>query len=185
MAKFEDSMNILMGMEFSSPKNALEKNKTEDGYTFMGVYRTAHPDLELWDIVDEKLRLCGYNVKEASIMLYNDPSVVDMVADFYYFTFWKPYRLKELNEQKKADEIFIFGVNAGMKKAIKVAQQLVGVDVDGLIGPATISAINKCDVDEFDREYDKLEKAHYDAIIAAKPEKRIFANGWRNRAEAV
>lgn len=185
MAKFEDSMSILMDMEFSSPKNALEKNKTEDGYTFMGVYRAAHPDIALWDVVDEKLRLCEHNVKEASVMLYNDPSVVDMVADFYFTTFWKPYRLKELVEQKKADEIFIFGVNAGMKKAIKIAQQLVGVEADGVVGPATIGAINKYDVDEFDREYDELEKAHYDAIVAVKPEKRIFANGWRNRAEAV
>lgn len=185
MAKFEDSMSILMDMEFSSPKNALEKNKTEDGYTFMGVYRAAHPDIALWDVVDEKLRLCEHNVKEASVMLYNDPSVVDMVADFYFATFWKPYRLKELVEQKKADEIFIFGVNAGMKKAIKIAQQLVGVEADGVVGPATIGAINKYDVDEFDREYDELEKAHYDAIVAVKPEKRIFANGWRNRAEAV
>ena len=185
MAKFEDSMSILMDMEFSSPKNALEKNKTEDGHTFMGVYRAAHPDIALWDVVDEKLRLCEHNVKEASVMLYNDPSVVDMVADFYFATFWKPYRLKELVEQKKADEIFIFGVNAGMKKAIKIAQQLVGVEADGVVGPATIGAINKYDVDEFDREYDELEKAHYDAIVAVKPEKRIFANGWRNRAEAV
>ena len=55
----------------------------------------------------------------------------EAVYDFYYSTFWKPYRLNEIEEQHKADEIFIFGVNVGMKKAIKKTQELVSVVADG------------------------------------------------------
>lgn len=38
--------------------------------------------------------------------------------------------------------VFDFGVNSGSSRAIKYAQQVVGVAVDGILGPVTLKAIN-------------------------------------------
>ena len=40
--KFKRALEILYKLEFNNPQNALHKNPTESGYTFMGIYETAH-----------------------------------------------------------------------------------------------------------------------------------------------
>lgn len=183
MAKFEDSMKILMKLEFNGAYNALEINNTENGVTYMGIYRVAHPDWSGWKIVDEVLS--KMSIKEASKVLFENKLLTEKVYQFYRDEFWTPYRFDEIIDQKKADEMFVFGVNAGMVKAIKLGQEVVGVTVDGRIGKMTIVALNSYDVAKFDEEYDVKENEHYQKIIAVNPAKKIFANGWRNRAEAV
>lgn len=184
MAKFENSMKILLELEFNSPDNALEWNKTENGYTYMGIYEVAHPTWSGWDIIRQK-REQYQNLKECSRRLYEIDTLTEKVYDFYYAEFWKPYRLNEIKEQHKSDEIFIFGVNTGMKKAIKIAQGVVGVEIDGIIGSQTIKAINDCDYSFFDTTFDDKEIEYYKAIVQSKPNKSIFLNGWINRAEEV
>ncbi|WP_303296956.1 hypothetical protein [Campylobacter fetus] len=39
MANFRKSMEILLKLEFNNPNDALHKNKTENGFTFMGIYQ--------------------------------------------------------------------------------------------------------------------------------------------------
>ena len=173
-----------MGLEFSSPKDALEINPTENGYTYMGIYQGAHPEWLGWKIVREYVNKYSTR-KEASIALYNNEELRKYVFELYKTEYWNPLRLDEIIEQRKADEMFVFGVNAGITKAVKLAQKLVGVKVDGRIGKVTIGAINAFDVDKFDVGYDVEENKYYDKILEANPAKKIFAAGWRNRAKAV
>lgn len=186
MAKFEDSMNILMGLEFSSASNALEVNPTEEGYTYMGIYQTANPSWSGWDIVEKAVAdKDNRPLRDISKALYKNSALTENVYDFYFNTFWKPYRLNEIEEQHKADEIFVFGVNAGMKKSVKLVQGLVGCDVDGVIGSQTIHAINKSEFSFFDQGFDDKEIEYYKSLVQANPKKSIFIDGWINRAKAV
>ena len=97
MAVFEDSMKLLLDLEFSSENDALEWNKTEDGYTFMGIYEIANPDWKGWSKVREVIEQCDGRMKEASRLLYNDQELVEAVYDYYYDVYWKPYKLNQLN----------------------------------------------------------------------------------------
>jgi lysozyme family protein len=45
--------------------------------------------------------------------------------------------------------VFDFGVNSGSSRAIKYAQAIVGVAVDGIMGPITLAAINAYDPTQF------------------------------------
>src|SRR5215469_6933970 len=45
--------------------------------------------------------------------------------------------------------VFDFGVNSGPSRAVKYAQTIVHVSVDGFMGPQTIAAINAFDSDTF------------------------------------
>ena len=185
MAKIEEALDIMYRLEFSNEDNVLEQNATENGWTFMGVYQGAFPNLDLWKTVRQKVQQANGSMKLAGSMLYNSVAVRELVDAFYKKEFWDKARLDEVVSQQVANEIFVAGVNMGMKKAVMLAQKLVGVPADGVVGPKTLAAINKYDDAAFDEMYDVLETDHYEMIIANNPSKRIYAKGWRNRAAAV
>lgn len=172
-------------IEFSNSSNVLEKNATEDGLTFMGIYQKAHPDLDLWKVIRQKSQQYNGDLKLVGSMLYDSAIVREMVDAFYKKEFWDKAILDEINSQQVANEIFVFGVNAGMKKAVVTAQEIIGVTADGVAGPKTVKAINAFDDTVFDSVYDQAEIEYYESIVVANPSKRIFAKGWRNRALAV
>ena len=184
MASMDKVFDIMLKLEFNSPANALHTNKTETGYTFMGIYQKAHPHLSMWKKVDEVVAKHS-KLSDASRELYSDAGLLDEVKKFYKKNFWDRMRLDEIKEQHIANEIFVFGVNAGCGRSVRLAQKVVGAVADGLIGPNTIKAINGYDVHLFDKEFDSEEIKYYEAIVSNNPEKKIFLNGWKNRAVAV
>lgn len=184
-AQISKSLKILFGLEFSNPSNALHKNKGENGLTYKGIYQSAHPTWEGWSIVEVSLKFYKNDIKKTSIELGNNEQLNQMVEDFYENEFWNKARLSEINSQKKADEIFIFGVNTGMKTSIKKTQKLVGAVADGIIGSKSIEAINEFNEDLFDMQFDEIELQYYNDIIKKKPSFAMFRDGWKNRALAV
>ena len=184
MAKIEDALDLVFKLEFSSPKDALEVNATENGFTFMGVYQAANPNWPGWPIVQEAVDRLK-DRKQASIELYSNKTLKSLVVQLYKENYWDVARLDEIDSQHTATEIFVFGVNAGMKKAVKLAQRVVGCLQDGQVGPQTLRAINSFNDAVFDSVFDMYEKEYYQAIVDKNPTKKIFLNGWRNRADAV
>nr|DAO83002.1 MAG TPA: Lysozyme [Caudoviricetes sp.] len=187
MANFKEAMGFLESLEFSKASDILHKNKNEKDITFYGIYKYAHPSWAGWDKVLKAIDKMG-NLEKASVLLSKDSDLKELVYKFYKDEFWDKMRLDELISQKIADEMFIFGVNADYPPAIKLAQKIVGFsgkDIDGRVGVKTLQALNAYDPSKFDKEYDEGEKRYYTAIISANPQFRIYADGWRRRAEAV
>ena len=184
MANFNEAFQILMRLEFSKPEDALDRNPTEDGWTFMGIYQKAHPGWKGWDEILGALAYGG-DIEKISRALYASESLRAEVRRFYKEAYWDRMRLDEISSQLKANEMFIFGVNVDVKPAVRVAQQLVGVVNDGIVGEQTLAAINKFDEERFDKQFDRAELEYYNKLIEKNPKFRIYANGWRNRALAV
>lgn len=184
MANFNEAFQILMRLEFSKPGNALHKNPTEDGWTFMGIYQTAHPHWAGWnEILGTAAR--GGDIEKISRALYASENLRAEVRRFYKEAYWDRMRLDEVGSQLKANEIFIFGVNVDVRPAVRITQQLVGVVNDGIVGEQTLAAINRYDEARFDKEFDRAELEYYNGLMQKNPKLRIYANGWRNRALAV
>ena len=184
MANFSEAFQILMGLEFSRPEDALDKNPTESGWTFMGIYQPAHPHWEGWGEVLGALARGG-DIEKISRALYASEKLRAQVRAFYKEAYWDRMRLDEVASQVKANEMFIFGVNVGIKPAVRVAQQLVGVVNDGIVGDQTVAAINRFDEERFDKQFDRAELEYYNKLIEKNPRLKIYANGWRNRALSV
>jgi lysozyme family protein len=81
--------------------------------------------------------------------------------------------------------VFDYGVNSGIGRAPVVLQHIVGVPADGIIGPATIEAVNAY-----------VEKNGADALISAICKERLaflkslriwssFGKGWARRVAGV
>ena len=184
MANFKEAYEILKRLEFNSPKNALHKNEGEEGLTWMGIYEKANPGWSGWEKIRPTLRAAG-SMEEASVILYKDALLQADTANLYKFKYWNKIKGEDIKSQKIASEIFIFGVNAGIGVAIKAAQKIVGVTADAVVGEETLKALNSYDEARFDKEFDRAEIEHYNALIEKNPKLKINANGWRNRAEAV
>lgn len=184
MANLNDAFQILMRLEFSKPGDALDRNPTEDGWTFMGIYQKAHPGWKGWDEILGALAHGG-DIEKISRVLYASENLRAQVRQFYKEDYWDRMRLDEVASQLKANEMFIFAVNVGIKPAVRVAQQLVGVVNDGIAGDQTIAAINRYDEERFDKQFDRAELEYYNKLIEKNPRLKIYANGWRNRALAV
>lgn len=184
MADVKNGLNILYSLEFNSPSNVLEKNKTENGYTLFGIYQKANPFWSGWNTVNGMMHQYG-DMKLVSRKLYDNEYIRSLVEELYKREYWDKAKLDLVNSQHTANEIFIFGVNAGMGVAVKTAQQIVGTLDDGVVGNKTLELLNNFDESQFDKLYDEREILHYEEIIRENPEKKIYANGWRNRAIAV
>lgn len=184
MADFNNAFQILMSLEFSRPEKALHKNPTEREWTFMGIYQKYHSSWKGWNEILAALAYGG-DTEKISRVLFDNKDLRDEVWKFYKQKYWDRMRLGEINSQLKANEIFIFGVNADTKPAIRVAQRIAGVVDDGIMGEISLAAINKVDEEKFDKEFDRAELEHYNILIKQNPKLRVYANGWRRRAEAV
>lgn len=208
MANYKEAFETMLKLEFNNSSDALHWNKKETAWTFMGIYQKAHPHWigwirikELLDQSEQYQRLINDaratkiephlkpNFKQViapiSQKAYNDTQLRYSVEGFYEEMFWKPLKCHLIDSQKIAEEIFVFGVNAGHTPAMRAAQRVIGVREDGVIGQITLSVLNKFNVDTFDREYDLQEKAHYNMLIEKNPDFRVNLNGWHNRAVAV
>jgi len=184
MADIRVAFEKMLKLEFNSPANALHFNEGENGYTFMGIYEYAHPMWSGWEIVHAVLAK-EKSLAKASVVLYFNMELRNAVLEFYKKSFWDKMRLSEVRSQNTAEEVFVFGVNAGISKAIKLAQKVVGVSVDGVIGSKTLEALNKFDEAEFSAEYDVEEIKYYEGLVAGNSNFRKYLTGWKNRAVAI
>jgi lysozyme family protein len=180
MARFDEALFKMYKLEFSKPGNALHWNEGETGHTFMGIYKSAHPDWSGWKYIDACVKKYSGDVKDASEELYYNDDMRTLVGAFYQNKFWEAMRLSQINSQHIAEEMFIFGVNVGIKTSIKAAQRCAGVEDDGLIGSVTIAALNSVDERQFDVEFDQEEVYYYESLGNPR-----YINGWINRAYAV
>lgn len=185
MANFNKAFDVLMKLEFNSPNNYLHKNKTEYDYTIAGIYKYAHPNWLGWFIVMDTLQKNEGSIQASSRELYRNSHLKELIMKFYKENFWDRMRLDEIIDDNIAMELFVFGVNAGTRNAIRKAQKIIGADVDGLIGKITIGLLNSFDSNTFDIKFDELEIKFYEDIIKNKPSFAIYRQGWRNRATTV
>lgn len=134
------------------------------GMTYAGIARNAWPEWTGWTIIDQGGR----------------PDA-DMVRRFYRAAFWQPVRGDQIQNQRVAETLFDFGVNAGVRTAVKLAQTVVGATPDGVVGPKTIAAINAVDAEKFLLAYALAKVARYAAIVTRDRSQAKWLLGWINR----
>lgn len=134
------------------------------GMTYAGISRRHHPGWAGWTVIDA-----------------GDTPPTQLVRDFYCDQFWIPINGNLITHQDVANNIYDFGVNAGIKVAAKLAQIVAGVSPDGVIGPKSIAAINDLDPVGFKLAYALAKVARYRDIVVKDRTQIKFIIGWLNR----
>ena len=179
---FDKSFDELIKLEFNNKYDALHKNDGENGYTFMGIYESAHPNWQGWNFI-YKYKNSHETIEEASAEAYKDTYLRELVKEFYKTEFWDKMNLDKLNNARTADLIFKFAVNTGIKRAVEYAQTIADVRTDGLIGEKTAKALNSLDAAIFEKKYKDIFKKFYDYLVEKNPKYKKFSFGWQKRVK--
>ena len=108
---------------------------------------------------------------------------VEDVAPIYKKNYWDRVRGDDLPNGLDLC-IFDFAVNAGPGRAAKMIQKMIGVTVDGGIGPNTLRALGLYEeevggVAEVILEYQKQRQAYYESLSTFD----TFGRGWTRRVD--
>ena len=135
MAHIEPALALMSQLEYNdNPSKFLHKNKHEYTFTVGGIYTYANPNALDVSFIQNIVLVCN-NTKRASVMLYHDKRINEQIKFFCKNEVWDKMRLDEVESQKVANELFLFAFHTYYKTAAKVAQRIVGVKADGVIGP--------------------------------------------------
>lgn len=109
-------------------------------------------------------------------------SVLDMTEDethaLYYRDYWLAAGCDKLPESL-GFPVFDMAVNSGPDTAVKTLQKVLGVTVDGEVGPETIAAANGAK--NVLLQFLKQRGLFYRDIVKAKPDQVVFLGGWISR----
>jgi lysozyme family protein len=134
------------------------------GQTYAGIARNFHPNWSGWAFVDR-----------------GETPPTELVREFYKREFWDKLRCDDL-PARTAAHIFDFGVNAGIRTAVRLAQIVCGATPDGVIGPRTVAALQAMPESEFEMAYTIAKISRYAEIVNRDRSQSKFLLGWINRA---
>lgn len=161
MAEFLDAYNHVMDVEkFELTNDPDDKG----GLTYAGITRKNFPEWSGWALIDR-----GEAVPER------------LVCDFYRDGFWLAISGPQIVNQRIATSLFSFAVNAGVRTAVKRAQEALWLPADGVIGVVTLFALNTADPALFLARFALVKIAKYRDICTADPTQKKFLLGWINR----
>ncbi len=98
--------------------------------------------------------------------------------------FWDRWKADEITNQSVA-EILVDWVWTSGKYGITIPQQVLGVTVDGVVGPKTLAAVNRQNPAQFFARIVAERKAYIDRICASRPVNNKYKRGWLRRLNAI
>lgn len=104
----------------------------------------------------------------------------DEIQDCYQRGYWFASGASSCQDGPFATVLFDFAVNSGVSQALKSAQKLLGLTVDGVLGPKTVARLQETTQAEALQLLD-TRMAFYRAIVARRPQSLQFLDGWTNR----
>lgn len=113
------------------------------------------------------------------------PTALNIAEAFYCEHFWEPIGGDNISDQIVAATIYDYAVNDGLNHASKAIQALLGIAVDSIIGPHTVSAINAQDPVSFAAKIRTDRSNRLIEIAAANPAEAQYLHGWLRRAELI
>ena len=146
------------------------------GSTYAGIARKFHPDWDGWPLIDQVK-----NKQRGQIIV--NPVLQVRIKDFYRSEFWNRMSGDKILSQRVAEFIYDWFVNSGAA-GLKEVQNVVNATPDGIIGPRTLSAINREDEDELMGRLICSRLAFVSSIVASNPTQAKFLKGWNNRIKA-
>ncbi len=164
MANFDQAFQYLMQWE----DEGLTGKITEDdgGRTRFGIAQRFHPELVAIGFFD-------YLPTAEALM---------MARDTYERGDWRLMNGAGMSWQPLANKMLSIGVNLGMVRVIRWAQECAEVHVDGQVGPETLAAWNAKSTEVL-RCLSLDAEAHYRQRADEKPELKANLKGWLRRAQ--
>lgn len=176
MAKFEIAEAITGRNEGGYANNPADRG----GETYAGIARKFWPNWKGWIQIDMIKRVYGKSASVINKEAKRDLQLHRDISAFYKANFWDANNLDKFNDQQIANSVYDFGVNAGVKKAAKTLQQVIGVMDDGIIGNETLTKLHSLRPMPVHVSYNKSRREYYERL-AQNPTQHQFLISWLSR----
>lgn len=107
------------------------------GETYAGISRKANPSWAGWKIIDSTRKKQGFPKS-----LNNNTELKQLVKNLYRKNYWNLIWGDKINNQRVANELYDFGVNAGVAQSIKLSQRQFGLRETGVMDNNLLSKLN-------------------------------------------
>jgi len=107
---------------------------------------------------------------------------IDRAKYIYNRDFWNILKCDQIINDQVALNIFDFAINAGTIPAAKIVQRVVNCKADGVIGPDTLSLVNRTESLSLIKAFQKARSLFYVDVVIASPVKIKYLKGWISRA---
>jgi len=168
MAYFEPAFNYLMSHE--DPGLTGKVTSDSGGLTRWGISQHSYPNLDIRNLtLDEAAEICRRD-------------------------FFSPMRGWQIGDQRIASKLLDMAYNMGLKTAVMILQSALNtwcqprpalLKEDGVLGPATLIAVNNADTTLLLTGLADLSKKHYQHIAQARRDEAKDLKGWLARAAAL
>lgn len=121
------------------------------------------------------------DIDVADLKLLTDKEVCEKVLKPHYWDRWKADQIKS----QSVANILVDWVWGSGVYGIKIPQRILGVKVDGIVGPQTLNAVNARNPKELFNLI-KAERVEYiNRICETRPLNKKFKRGWLNRLNSI
>ena len=115
------------------------------------------------------------------LKLITDQEAVDAVLRPHYWNRWKADQIKS----QSLANILVDWVWGSGAHGIKIPQQLLGVQADGIVGPKTLAALNAQKPEAFFNLIKNRREQFFNTIVKKDPSQKIFLKGWLRRLNSI
>lgn len=133
------------------------------GLTKYGISQRSYPDLDIANLTIEDAK------------------------EIYHRDWWE---YDEIEDVRIATKLFDTAINTGAVPAHRILQEALNdigyrLQVDGIIGPRTLAAVNEAAADKLLPRMAELQEGYYHQLIERNPDLAVFENGWIRRAKRL
>lgn len=115
------------------------------------------------------------------LRLLSKDDVLSRVLKPHYWDKWKADQIKS----QSVANILVDWVWGSGANGIKIPQKLLGLTVDGIVGPKTLAAVNSSDALVLFNTIKTEREAFLWRIVERDPTQKRFIKGWLNRLNAL
>ena len=115
------------------------------------------------------------------LKLLSKDDVLNLVLKPHYWDKWKADQIKS----QSVANILVDWVWGSGANGIKLPQKLLGLTVDGIVGPKTLAAVNASDSLVLFNTIKAEREAFLYRIVERDPTQKRFIKGWLNRLNAL
>lgn len=154
MANFEKALSHILQNEGGYVNDKTDKG----GETKFGISKKSYPKEDIKNLTIERAK------------------------EIYKRDFWDKIKGDQIQNDELALNLFDFAVNGGVGTSIKTLQKALNVDVDGVIGNDTLSAMAVINFNDLIKRFIKFRNLHYVDIVINDPTQIKFLKGWISRS---
>lgn len=111
----------------------------------------------------------------------------DEAVSIYHDMYYTKPKIDLINDVAVQEVVMDHGINAGPANGVRLLQRVLGVGVDGRMGPQTAAAVDeytqKHGTTKLINEYSKARETYYRRLVERRPKDIKFLRGWLNRVE--